>query len=122
MHGNPLSKWDNRAIWSKYNFKDYGLTGEAYLSVDYSKVVYLSDTGRSWGKEKHKVKDHAPGSHEQFNITSTNELMDFLRKNERDVCLLAHPNRWSSNWHDFLYEWSYDTLGNAVKSLLRLIR
>ena len=122
MHGNPLSKWDNKAIWSKFNFKDYGIIGEAYLSIDYSKVVYLSDTGRTWAKGKRKVKDIAPDSREQLLIASTNELMDFLKTCEQDVCLLVHPNRWSANWHDYVYQWTYDTMGNIVKNLLRLKR
>jgi len=122
MHGNPLSKWDNKVIWSKYDFKDYGIIGEPYLSIDYSKVVYLSDTGRSWVTGRHKVKDYAPGFHEQLRVASTDELMDFLRKCDQDVCLLAHPNRWSANWHDYIYQWTYDTMGNIVKSCLRPVR
>ena len=48
MHGNPLTSWDNRDLWKKYDFRDYGITGEAYLSIDYDKVMYFTDTGRSW--------------------------------------------------------------------------
>lgn len=122
MHGNPLSKWDNRDIWSKYNFKDYGITGEVYLSIDYSKVLYLSDTGRNWSKGKHKVKDYIPGGQVSLNIVSTDELIDFLPTSKQPVCLLAHPNRWSANWYDYIYQWAFDSMGNIVKSILNPVK
>lgn len=120
MHGNPLSKWDNKAIWSKYDFTHYGIIGEAYLSIDYSKVIYLSDTGRTWMPGKYKVKDFIPDHSvppSQPCIASTNDLMNFLRENDRDICLLVHPNRWSANWHAYIYQWVFDTIGNQVKKL-----
>lgn len=119
MHGNPLSRWDNRDIWSKYNFKDYGIIGEAYLSIDYNKVLYFSDTGRSWATGKHKVKDYIPGAHISLDITSTDQLMDFMPNCKQSVCLLVHPNRWSSNWSGYVYQFMFDTLGNMVKRILQ---
>ena len=34
MHGSPLSKWDNRDLWKKYNYKDLGIVGEPYFDID----------------------------------------------------------------------------------------
>ncbi len=49
MHGSPLSKWDNRLIWKKYNYKkNYGIIAEPYFDIDFNKVLYLTDTGRRW--------------------------------------------------------------------------
>jgi len=50
MHGSPLSQWDNRQIWSKYNYLNYGIIGEPYFDIDFSEVLYLTDTGRKWNK------------------------------------------------------------------------
>ncbi len=47
MHGNPLSKYDDRELWKAYDFRDFGITGEAYLSAGRD-LNYFSDTGRSW--------------------------------------------------------------------------
>lgn len=33
MHGMPLSKYDNRDLWNTYDFRDFGILGEAYLSA-----------------------------------------------------------------------------------------
>ena len=38
MHGSPLSKFDNRMLWQKYNYRDYGIIGEPYLDVDFNEV------------------------------------------------------------------------------------
>ena len=38
MHGNPLSKWVNKDLWKRYDFKEFGIIGEPYLSIDYKKV------------------------------------------------------------------------------------
>ena len=56
MHGNPLSKWVNKDIWKKYDFKYFGIIGEPYLSIDYTRVLYLTDTGRKWNS-RFSVKD-----------------------------------------------------------------
>ena len=48
MHGSPLSRWDNRLIWQRYDYRDYGIIGEPYFDTDFNRVVYLTDTGRCW--------------------------------------------------------------------------
>ena len=48
MHGSPLSKYDNRLLWEKYDYRDFGIIGEPYFDIDFSEVLYLTDTGRRW--------------------------------------------------------------------------
>ena len=57
MHGSPLSKYDSRDIWEKYNYKELGIIREPYFDIDFSKVLYLTDTGRRWDGEKVSVRD-----------------------------------------------------------------
>ncbi|HKK09516.1 MAG TPA: hypothetical protein VJ939_01710 [Bacteroidales bacterium] len=57
MHGSPLSKYDNKLLWKYYNYRDYGIIGEPYFDVDFTKVLYLTDTGRRWNGEKVSVRD-----------------------------------------------------------------
>lgn len=45
MHGSPHSKYDNKLIWGKYNYKEFGLIGEPYLDIDWNEFGYLTDTG-----------------------------------------------------------------------------
>jgi hypothetical protein len=55
MHGSPLSRWDNRDLWKKYNYRDFGIIGEPYFDVDYDEVLYLTDTGRRWDGDRVSV-------------------------------------------------------------------
>jgi hypothetical protein len=57
MHGSPLSKWDNRDLWKKYNYRDFGIIGEPYFDMDFDDVFYLTDTGRRWDGDKVSVRD-----------------------------------------------------------------
>ena len=57
MHGSPLSKIDNRDLWKVYDYRDFGIIGEPYFDVDFSKVLYLTDTGRRWDGERYNVRD-----------------------------------------------------------------
>jgi len=60
MHGSPLSKYDNKLLWKHYNYRDYGIIGEPYFDVDFSKVLYLTDTGRRWDGWKVSLRDKVP--------------------------------------------------------------
>src|SRR3989304_3265080 len=57
MHGNPLTKWLNSDIWKEYNYNNYGIIGEAYLSIDYSNLSYFTDTGRAWNSSRYNIKE-----------------------------------------------------------------
>jgi len=57
MHGSPLSKWDNRDLWKKYDYRDFGIVGEPYFDLDFDEVFYLTDTGRRWDGDRVNVRD-----------------------------------------------------------------
>ena len=57
MHGSPLSKWDNRDLWKKYDYRDFGIIAEPYFDIDFSDVFYLTDTGRRWDGDSVSVRD-----------------------------------------------------------------
>jgi len=46
MHGIPLSKFDNRLLWAKYDYRDFGIIAEPYFDIDFDEVLYLTDTGK----------------------------------------------------------------------------
>jgi hypothetical protein len=62
MHGSPLSKYDNRILWEKYNYRDFGIIGEPYFDINFEEVLYLTDTGRRWDGEAVSIRDKAQGS------------------------------------------------------------
>jgi hypothetical protein len=60
MHGSPRSPHDSREIWKEYSYKDLGIVGEPYFDADFSKIFYLTDTGRRWDGYKVSVRDKMP--------------------------------------------------------------
>ena len=56
MEGAPVSKYNNLDLWKKYNYRDFGIEIEPYLDLDFSKIFYLTDTGRRWDG-KYAVRD-----------------------------------------------------------------
>jgi len=117
MHGNPLTRWDNRDLWKRYNFKDFGIDGEAYLSIDYSDVVYFSDTGRTWSGEKYRVKDVVDGCSVLFYINSTDGLIELIKDETiEQMCILAHPGQWSDGYGSWVCTWAERSVRNFVKA------
>lgn len=102
MHGKPLSKHDNRELWKNYDFRDFGVTGEAYLSVK-DDLNYFSDTGRTWG-HRNSIRDCIPGKTERVFAETTDELIELIEKRElNNFYILVHPERWPSSllgWGD----------------------
>jgi hypothetical protein len=113
MHGNPLSSWSNKDLWHKYDFRDFGIIGEPYLSIEYNKVLYLSDTGRTWSG-RYNVKDVV---NSKFCYAKcTDDVINLIKK--RDIprlCLLVHPNRWADGFSTWLVEFGGQNIKNIGK-------
>ena len=117
MHGYPLSKYDNRHIWNKYCFRDFGIIGEAYLSFR-GDAAYLSDTGRTWSS-KNKIRDFMPGYKSKDIATTTDNLIRALNKgNTGNLYILAHPERWGYTRIDGFSGYLRDLVVNAGKKML----
>ena len=120
MHGNPLSKWVNKDIWKKCNFEDFGIIGEPYLSIDYTRVLYLTDTGRKWNS-RFSVKDVVVGANSQRKekIKSTGDVIRLIKEGDTEqICILAHPERWSDSFGAWLKELVWQNVKNIGKAIL----
>ena len=117
MHGNPRTHWDNKSLWNDYDFKDYGIIGEAYLSIDFKNVLYLSDTGRSW-RIKYKIKDvpnSVYGRDILEKIRTTNDVIELIEQKKVDrIYMLIHP-RWADNLGEWLKEFVWQNIKNIMK-------
>ena len=123
MHGRPFSPYDSRDIWKRYDYKSFGLLGEAYLSIDYDRVKYFCDTGRTWHGSKYNIRDKVDSSHVESEIDSTDELIGLLRSRRfNSVCISSHPNRWREGCGEWFYSAMSDYVINvsklAIKGLL----
>jgi hypothetical protein len=121
MHGNPLTKWDNRDLWKKYDFRELGIEVAAYLNLDYKKLRYFSDTGRTWEENRGNIYDFV-GDQPAHALKTTPDLIEFINHHKQDTCILIHPNRWSDQPTKWLYNWAYDTAGNTVKAMIKMVR
>jgi hypothetical protein len=123
MHGNPLTKYDNKKIWERYNFSQFKLLGEPYLSLDYTKFTYFSDSGRTWGSRTlRKTKDVVRDS-TTIVPKNTDDLIEIIKRMELDnICILTHPERWSKNITDYSRRYLIDMAYLAGKTMVHLIR
>jgi hypothetical protein len=59
MHGSPMSPYDNREIWKKYDYKKLGIIAEPYFDINFNELFYITDTGRRWDGHLYNVRDKA---------------------------------------------------------------
>lgn len=124
MHGSPLAPWNNLDIWQACDLADFHLLGEAYLSIDYSDIYYLTDTGRSWDSTRYNIRDYVNGPKPPTPIHSTDDLIRFLsERSDSSVLINAHPNRWTTSvmaWgQSAITDWSINQLKWIVASTYR---
>ena len=129
MHGSPRSPFDSKDIWKKYDYHSLGIENEPYLDTDFSKVFYLTDTGRRWDGYKVSVRDKIPQYQDLWieqglSFHSTDNVIEGLRKGiiPRRLMITVHPQRWNS----FSVAWGKELLlqnaKNIVKRTVLLIR
>ena len=121
MHGNPLTPWDGKDIWSLFDFRDFGILGEAFLSCkDIS--LYLTDTGRNWNGNNN-FKDRVKVQNEDANFKSTLDVIRFLNNNSySNIYFNCHPERWGPGVWGWSKALMRDHLFIFGKKVLKLFR
>ena len=95
MHGSSGSPYDNRTMWSSAKLSDYELIAEPYLSLDFNKVLYLSDTSQRWNGSKIAVRDKVKTSFD-FSFTTTWDILNNIDKLPPQIMLTIHPELWTN--------------------------
>lgn len=123
MHGRPLSKFDNRLLWSKFNFRDYGIIGEPYYDLNFNEVLYLTDTGRKWNGQSENIRDSVKSDY-SFNFKKTSELSQAFSLNSlpNQIMLTFHPERWHENNFLWVKEIMIQSIKNPTKRVLKKFR
>jgi len=116
MHGSPLSKYDNKEIWEKYNYKEFGIIGEPYYDINYNQVYYLTDTGRKWDGHNVSVRDKVKTSFKQTYHT-TDQIIKALNnaKLPDHIMFTFHPQRWHDNYFSWIIELILQNIKNNIK-------
>ena len=121
MHGSPRSKYDNKALWEKYDFRDLGIIGEPYLDIDFNEVAYLTDTGRRWNGVDVSIRDKV-NSRFNFNFRSTQQIIDHIDQLPDKVMFTFHPQRWSNSHLPWIKELVWQNVKNMGKFALLKMR
>lgn len=118
MHGSPLSRYDNRDIWRKYDYHSLGIIGEPYYDVDYSRVFYITDTGRMWNNHRANVRDIVNSPFE-FRINSTFRLIKLIERGKLPdkIMINTHPQRW----YNERIGWYKEFVGQNIKNIFKFI-
>src|SRR5690606_37452241 len=99
-----------------------GIIGEAFLSIDYSDIYYFTDTGRSWAETSVNLRDKVFVA-QTMNLDTSKELSAFIISNSQaKISIVAHPERWNSNWMKWMGYFGFDLMINLIKRSLLLIR
>ena len=135
MHGSPLSKYDNKIIWEKYDYKELGIIGEPYLDLNWNEFSYFTDTGRRWdgvsvrdkvqaGNHKSVISSQNPEASIQYPSSSNRQkyqssfdIIDALKKNTfpKKVMITVHPERWNDN----LLIWTEELVSQNFKNVVK---
>lgn len=120
MHGSPLSKWDNRELWETYDYRDFGVVGEPYFDVDFTRVLYLTDTGRRWDWTSISVRDRVKFNlNLNIGIRTTFDLINALKNHQLpdQIMINIHPQRW----HNAYLPWGKELVFQNTKNILKKI-
>lgn len=125
MHGAPRSKFDGRDLWKKYDYHDFGIMGEPYFDVDFSKVFYLTDTGRRWDGFNVSLRDKVPVYQDEWIkrglvFHSTDDVINAIKEEKlpKQLMITTHPQRWTDRKAEWLVEMVKQTTKNIVKGLM----
>lgn len=116
MHGSPLSKYDNKELWRHYDYRKYGIIGEPYFDLDYSKIFYITDTGRKWNNTQASIRDKVESPF-QIELKSTAHLIELLKHDAmpEQMMINTHPQRWNDGW----LLWGRELVGQTVKNVVK---
>lgn len=114
MHGSPRAKYDNKIIWTKYNYRDLGLIGEPYFDIDFNEFLYLTDTGRRWNGDKVSVRDKVNSKY-KFDLKTTQDVINAIPEFPDKIMITIHPQRWDDRFVPWLQELVLQNVKNVVK-------
>lgn len=144
MHGSPRSKYDNKLIWTKYDYRELGIIGEPYFDIDFQEVAYYTDTGRRWdgeavsvrdkvisrksrvgSKKSERVKFESSIINKQSSIATKNwpkyrktqEMIQAIEVGDfpQKAMITVHPQRWTNQPLPWIKELVWQSVKNAVK-------
>lgn len=126
MHGAPRSRFDGKELWKSFDYHDYGIIGEPYFDVDFSRVFYLTDTGRRWDGFNVSLRDKVPVYQDEWVrqglvYHSTDDIIRAVESGNfpKHLMMTTHPQRWTDQRGEWLWEYLSQSAKNVVKRLMK---
>lgn len=127
-HGSPISKWNNQDIWNQYDIHSLGIDYEPMLDTDFSKTLYLTDTGRRWDGYKASIRDKVPHCQDKWNkeglsFRSTDHIILAIKNKEHPIhrkhlLINTHPQRWMPFGYGWMKETTLQMTKNTIKRII----
>jgi len=128
MHGSPMSRYDNRLIWEKYDYRELGIIAEPYFDIDFDRVFYLTDTGRRWDGWQASVRDKLPQQADWIRqglvFHTTADIIQAAKKGRLPdkMMFTVHPQRWHDRTFPWLKELLLQNSKNSIKIALNRLK
>ena len=127
-HGSPRSPWNSQELFMSQRVFDIhalGIDYEPMLDTDFSKTLYITDTGRRWDGYKVSVRDKVPQYQEQWEkeglvFHSTDDIIHALNDprhpiHQKALLINTHPQRWMPFGLGWVKEMALQNSKNIVK-------
>jgi hypothetical protein len=116
MHGSPRSRHDNRDLWKYHDRRDFGIIGEPYFDIDFNKVFYLTDTGRTWNGHKVSRRDKVDSPF-ALSFKTTSDIIQAIEEGRFPQAAMFnfHPQRWTDDSRLWFREKYLQSFKNIVK-------
>jgi len=124
MEGAPLSSFDNRNLWKKYNYRDFGILVEPYFDLNFNEIFYLTDTGRRWDGWRVSVRDKVAQQEEWIKqglvFRTTHDIIQAVIEGRLPdkIMMTFHPQRWNDKPLPWLKEFVWQGVKNQFKKIL----
>jgi len=119
MHGRPMGKWDNRDLWKKFDYKKYGISSEPYFDINFNKVQYITDAGRSWNNAAINLRDKVDSPF-MNDFKHTDNIIEALAgdKLSNQIMINIHPEHWADSSLEWWKIWIIRKVKNTVKRVV----
>jgi hypothetical protein len=120
MHGSPRSDFDNKSVWSKYDYKKCHVICEPYLDLDFQTLYYITDTGRMWDGNRYSIRDYITTDKKWPVFHSTRDIIRSIEEGKfpYPVMINFHPQRWTNH----PIEWTAEFITQRIKNILKAYR
>ena len=131
-HGSPRSPWNSQDIWLHNDIHALGIDYEPMLDTDFSKTLYITDTGRRWDGYKVSVRDKVPQYQEQWErdgliFHRTDDIIKALKDSQhpihhKELLVNTHPQRWMPFGIQWMMEAGLQQAKNIAKRVIVITR